>query len=126
MVPVEKRDRHTLLPIIREWILPGTQVISDCWKAYDCLKDEGYTHLTVNHSVHFVDPETAACTNTIESSWNAAKRTINPSSRRKDFYPGYLAKYMFLKQCRMRKLDPYAEFMKAAGLLFDPTRPADV
>ena len=30
MVPVEKRDRATLLPIIQDWILPGTTIISDC------------------------------------------------------------------------------------------------
>lgn len=57
--------------------------MSDCWKAYDCLKDEGYGHLKVNHySLTFVDPETDACTNRIEASWNAAKRTIAASGRR--------------------------------------------
>lgn len=30
LIPVERRD--TLLKIIEEWILPGTTVISDCWK----------------------------------------------------------------------------------------------
>ena len=32
--------------------------MSDMAKAYDCLKDEGYTHLTVNHSLNFVDLDT--------------------------------------------------------------------
>jgi len=31
LVPVEKRDKITLLEIIKEWILPGTTIISDCW-----------------------------------------------------------------------------------------------
>ena len=29
-----------------------TRVMSDMSKAYDCLRDEGYTHLTVNHSLN--------------------------------------------------------------------------
>ena len=29
----------------------------------------GYTHITVNHSKEFVNKETQACTNSIESDW---------------------------------------------------------
>lgn len=32
LIPVEKRDKETLLKIIKEWILPNTTIISDCWK----------------------------------------------------------------------------------------------
>ena len=32
MVPVENRNATTLLAIIKEWIKPGTTIISDCWK----------------------------------------------------------------------------------------------
>lgn len=117
MVPVEQRNRETLLPNIKDYILPGTTIISDCWKAYYCLSNEGYTHLKVNDSLHFVDPDTGACTNKIEASWLAAKRTISSSGRRKEFYSGYLAKYMFQKRCRMENLNPFVEFMKAVGRL---------
>lgn len=44
----------------------GTMVISDCWKAYNCLEKEGYQHLTVNHSYNFVGPKSKAHTNIIE------------------------------------------------------------
>ena len=37
MVPVEQQDSKTLLTIIKDRILPGTTIISDCWKAYNCL-----------------------------------------------------------------------------------------
>ena len=57
-------------------VLPGTTVISDCWKAYDCLSEEGYHHLSVNHSLNFVDPDTGAHTNTIENTCMQVKITI--------------------------------------------------
>jgi transposase-like protein len=74
--PVARRDKDTLLACIKENILPGTTIYSDCWKSYDCLSDNGYTHLTVNHSVNFVDPTTGAHTNTIESNWRSVKASL--------------------------------------------------
>ena len=47
LVPVERRDKETLLPIIHAQILPGTCVMGDMWKAYDCPQDEGYHHLNL-------------------------------------------------------------------------------
>ncbi|XP_074655648.1 uncharacterized protein LOC141909161 [Tubulanus polymorphus] len=74
MVSVDKRDSDTLIPIIEKWILPGTTIMSDCWEAYSCLNQRGFEHLTVNHSVTFVDPDTNACTNLIEISGYMLKR----------------------------------------------------
>jgi transposase-like protein len=80
MVPVEDRTKDTLLAIIKDYIKPGTTIYSDCWKSYDCLKDEGFVHCTVN-SINFVDPESGAHTNGIESSWRHAKRFMPHYSR---------------------------------------------
>ena len=41
LVPVGQRDKDTLLPIIRAHISPDTCVMSDMWKAYDCIKRRG-------------------------------------------------------------------------------------
>ena len=35
---VDDRSANTLIPIIKEWIKPGTTVHSDCWKAYSSLQ----------------------------------------------------------------------------------------
>jgi len=32
LLPVEKRDKNTLLRAINDWIMTGTIIISDCWK----------------------------------------------------------------------------------------------
>ncbi|XP_011345294.1 uncharacterized protein LOC105283873 isoform X2 [Ooceraea biroi] len=50
LVPVPDCTGETLLGVIKEWILPGTTIMSDCWKSYNCLNNEGFQHLTVNHS----------------------------------------------------------------------------
>ena len=62
MVPVDRRDAATLLPIIQQFILPGTTIVSDLWGAYNTVGNLGYAHLTVNHSANFVDPITFAHT----------------------------------------------------------------
>ena len=38
---VEDRGAQTLISIIQKYIKPGTVILSDCWKAYSGLKDEG-------------------------------------------------------------------------------------
>lgn len=32
LVPVEDRTKETLIPIIKQWIKPGTLIVSDGWK----------------------------------------------------------------------------------------------
>ena len=46
------RTKEEFLHVIKEWVLPGS-IMSDCWKAYDCLSDAGFEHLRVNHSMSF-------------------------------------------------------------------------
>jgi hypothetical protein len=65
---VGDRSSQTLLEVIERRVEKGALIITDCWGGYNSLKNMGYTHLTVNHSKNLVDPESAACTNTIEGS----------------------------------------------------------
>jgi len=91
---VEDRSAQTLIPLIKKYIKPGTQIISDCWKAYSSLEKEGYTHLTVNHSKEFKNPETGACTNLVESTWHAVKKSLPKSGTQKQLYDSYLVEYV--------------------------------
>ena len=75
--PNNRRDAATLTALIKKHVEPGTVIMSDCWRGYTRLEDEGYEHLTVNHSQHFIDPVSGANTQRIESSWRALKRRLS-------------------------------------------------
>lgn len=95
IMPVEDRTADTLLTCIQQWILPGTKIMSDKWKAYDCLTNAGFNHLTVNHSINFVDPDTGAHTQSIERTWREVRSNISKYGTRESHLISYLAEYMF-------------------------------
>jgi len=54
LCPKNKRNADTLLDIINRHVNKDLTIITDCWRAYDRLDDEGWQHLTVNHQYNFV------------------------------------------------------------------------
>jgi hypothetical protein len=60
LVAMHDRSAGTLIGLIKQWTLPGTTIISDCWAAYSSLREEGHMHFTVNHSITFVDEMTGS------------------------------------------------------------------
>ena len=67
-----------LREVMEEWAVHS---LSDCWKAYDNLENEGFEYFKVNHSIKFVDQTTGAHTNGIESTWRYAKLFLPAYSR---------------------------------------------
>ena len=120
LVPVEARNAETLLQVIKDYIESGATIISGCWKAYQCLTSEGYKHLTVNHSINFVDPDTGAHTNTIERRWRDTKNLVPKYGRRKAHFVGYLsvAYFKLVVTFPSKRLHVFAE---AAAELYPPT-----
>ena len=71
---VPDRSAATLIPIIRQYASPLSVIYSDQWLAYSSIqRDLGMGHLTVNHTLHFVDPTSGANTQRIESLWAQLK-----------------------------------------------------
>ena len=92
LASVENRSADTLIPIIKKHVLLGTTIISDCWKAYSRLEEEGYTHMTVNHSKEFVNSQTGAYTSTLESTLRAIKTSLPKHGTVKSLYDTYFGK----------------------------------
>lgn len=98
--PGNRRDAATLLPLIEEWVLPGSRVVSDMWAAYGGVANlpAGYQHATVNHSLHFVDPVTGVHTNNVEGQWSQVKRKFRAMNGTSDqLFDTYLLEFMWRK-----------------------------
>ncbi len=77
---IQARTRNNLVDAIKRFIRPGSIVISDQWRGYwssrfnlELLPGQNYLHLTVNHQLYYVDPDTGASTNLIEGHWGNLK-----------------------------------------------------
>lgn len=119
LVPVPDRTKETLIGCIKEWILPGTHIVSDCWASYSSLSVEGYTHSTVNHSINFVDPDTGASTQNIERVWRDVRRDIPTFGRRQHHFVGYLSFALF-KKVFPEAQQRFCHFLLAAADLYPP------
>jgi transposase-like protein len=79
LVPVSNRNTDTMIRVIRDYVLPGTIIITDMWRAYDSALQNmtEFTHLTVNHSLNFVNPlDRSIHTQGVEGFWSQSKRCI--------------------------------------------------
>lgn len=96
VIPVDKRDESTLLPLIKKYILPGSVIVSDGWSAYLNLNMHGYQHYVVNHSENFVDPLTGFHTNRVENMWMRAKRRNKMEcGTKKEMVDEYMFEFMW-------------------------------
>ena len=68
VVPVEPRVADTRLSLIMQYVVPGETIAPNQCDAFRTVEHapDGYQHETVNHSLHFIDPETGAYKNSIE------------------------------------------------------------
>ena len=114
MEVVERRDAATIMPIIERVVRSGSMIHSDQWKAYGKIASkECYGHKTVNHKLHFVDPETGVHTQTIESYWNKHKHTIKKMNGcQRDSLASYLDEFMWKERNRGQKFMNFLELLK--------------
>ena len=97
VIPDAKAD--TLMPIIREKVVPDSIVYSDYWRGYNVLDISEFKHYRINHSKLFADRHNHI--NGIENFWNQAKRHMRKfNGVPKEHFP------LFLKECEWRFNNP--------------------
>ena len=67
LLSVPRRNAATLMPLIIQWVRPGTEIWSDMWGAYNGIVGQGFQHDVVNHQYNFVDPNTGVTKNHVEA-----------------------------------------------------------
>ena len=106
---VPDRTSRTLIPLICKHIRTGSKIISDEWRAYNCLsKLNNYTHITVNHSIAFKNKETGDNTNSIEGVWAHLRRSFPETGVRERFLPDFIARFIIRKSGK----DDFVNFAK--------------
>lgn len=92
---IDNAKTETLMPIIRDKIVPDSVVYTDCFRSYDVLDVSEFKHFRINHSKVFASNHNHI--NGIENFWNQAKRHLRK-------YNGVPKKnfHLFLKECEWR------------------------
>ncbi len=101
----------------KKWIKPCSIVHSDCSKPYDTLGQEGYTHLKVNHSIQFANPETGANTSHIENEWRHAKQAQPSYGPVHAHVASYVLQYLW--KSKVTNLDHFKSFPNTVVQTFD-------
>lgn len=105
LITVDDRKKKTLVEKITKSAHQESKVFTDCWKSYNGLDNLFDSHSTVNHSLHFVDPDTAIHTNTIEGTWFAVKSQIPNRNRTKKNINLYLFRFMLIRNSNNSPLE---------------------
>lgn len=114
-LPVEKCDQNTLCSIIRQYIKPGTIILTDYWKVYNNLKGDNFRQLKASHSITFKAP--VSHSKDIETRWWFMKRNLNESNRPKVCFEANLASYIWRK--RHANMKPFERFLKDVAQVFE-------
>jgi hypothetical protein len=76
IIPVANRNAKTMKSVITENVLPGSNIITDKWRAYEkaLLSMPEMTQQAINHSLDFVYPnDSSVHTQSIEGLWSRSK-----------------------------------------------------
>lgn len=73
---VEGRTAATLLPIVHKHFNIGSTIVSDEWRAYERLSQQGFRHETVNHSRNLINLTSGFFSQHIERAWVDGKSWV--------------------------------------------------
>lgn len=103
-----------------KYVVLGTTIRSDAWAAYNRIRDSGYGHQVVNHSVGFATFDNVLAnftvglinTNVIEGLWRDVKDLVHPRHRTVKKTPIKLVEYLWRYNNRLTKWEGLERCLK--------------
>ncbi|KAG8175131.1 hypothetical protein JTE90_023413 [Oedothorax gibbosus] len=117
------RNKESLYHTLRDWILPGTTIMTDLWSVFDCLEDEDFQVLKDMNDLKFKTPDYGGSYNAIEGA--GIKRGLKGHSQFKDHADGHLAEYMWRCKNSAEIQRLFLAFVEAIVSIYPP-QTADV
>ena len=121
-LPYNRRNTDTIVPKIVQRMKPGGVLTTDCWRAYPAAAEAAKVmHLTVNHSVHFKDPDTGAHTNHVEGIHAVLKKDCRQQFGRLPYLSSlgetyYLDLLVWRANTRLKKSPLFLKFVNTLWL----------
>ncbi|XP_059173629.1 uncharacterized protein LOC131954116 [Physella acuta] len=114
---VPRCSKNALVKVIKEWIKPGTIVLSDCWNTYDFFEDDEFSELRENSSIEFnslSESESDTLESNSQSQWNEIKKSLSSPQFNIHFF-----EYIWRQK---HKNDPcmFMSFMNGVTNVFPP------
>ncbi|KAG7153284.1 Electron transfer flavoprotein regulatory factor 1-like [Homarus americanus] len=120
LVTIPDRTEETLLEVIRQWIIKGTKIVSNCWSSYRKLTLDGYTQESVNNCLNIVNPESGESTQIIEWVKGDDQDIVPKFGREEEQFEGHLATAIFQK-IFPDLAERFHHFLLATAALYPPT-----
>lgn len=112
-VVVNGQSKDNLLKIVKDYVLPGTTISSECWKTHKCLKDKDFLNQKTSREINFLVPMAGSA----GGSWGGLKRYLRGQNLSKSELHSYIAEYF----CRsiLDKECFFEEFCKEVVHLYE-------
>ncbi len=117
--PNNVRDANNLLRIINKHVEKGATIMTDFWRAYNGLTADGFNHLIVCHKYNFIDPNTLANTQRIETSSGPLRNRLSRGGVGKENLADHSCEYLRARHIKKNNLDSFAELVKVIAWVYN-------
>ncbi|GFU86989.1 uncharacterized protein TNCV_486001 [Trichonephila clavipes] len=119
---VEQRSKEDLFLVLEQWVLPGSTIISDLWRVYDCLSDEDFVNLKDEHSLTYIVSDPSGEHDGTGNSWSSVKEFLKyHAAHSAGHFDAYFAEFIW-RWSRDHSFsdDVFRDFIQAVISMFPP------